>query len=111
MLRFYASSSTTDQQLRRFQLSYPPPRLRALNEKPSVSRPAYADGCFKIFAKACSRAASAGLVAIAAFFSKDGAMLLNFATLLLLMCEFSASRIPARRAAIRSAGKACDLSN
>ena len=48
---------------------------------------------------------------MAAFFSKDGAMLLNFATLVLLMCELSASRIPARRAAIRSAGKACDRSN
>ena len=44
-------------------------------------------------------------------FSNEGAMPFNFATLLLLMCELSALLIAVRRAAIRSAGKACDRSN
>ena len=71
----------------------------------------YVDGCFRISAKACSRAESAGLFAMAALFSNDGAMRLNFASLLWLMCELSALWIAFWRAAIRSAGKACDRDN
>src|SRR5580704_12474767 len=76
-----------------------------------LSRCTHADGCFRMSAKARNRAASAVFVDRAAFFSKDGAMALNFATLFLFMCELSAPLIAVRRAAIRSAGKACDLSN
>lgn len=64
-----------------------PARVRG---KPSSSPCRYADGCFRTSAKACSRVASAGLFAVAALFSNDGAMLFNFASLLLLMCELSA---------------------
>ena len=51
---------------------------------------AYADGCFRMSAKACKRFASAGLFAALALCSTEGAMLCNFATLLLFMCELSA---------------------
>src|SRR6266404_44138 len=79
--------------------------------KPSGSRCRYVDGCFRISAKACSRAESAGLFAMAALFSNDGAMRFSFASLLWLMCELSALWIALCRAAIRSAGKACDRDN
>src|SRR6267378_1959673 len=48
---------------------------------------------------------------MAALFSNDGAMRFNFASLPLLMCELSALWIAFRRAAIRSAGRACDRDN
>src|SRR5580700_7365234 len=66
------------------------PWLFALKGKnPPGSRCGHADGCFRISAKACNRVASTGLFALAALFSNDGAMLFNFASLLLLMCELS----------------------
>src|SRR4029077_16367351 len=77
----------------------------------SGSRCDYADGCFRISAKACIRAESAGLFAVAALFSSDGAMPFNFASLPRLICELSALWIAFCRAAIRSAGKACDRDN
>src|ERR1700693_190388 len=72
---------------------------------------AYADGCFRMSAKACNRLESFGLFAVAALFCTDGAMCFNFARSLLLMCEVSAALRAARRAAMRSAGKACERSN
>ena len=50
----------------------------------------YAAGCLRICAREFNRLASAGLFAVAALFSSDGAIRFNFATLLLLMCEVSA---------------------
>jgi hypothetical protein len=61
-----------------------------LNEKLPGSPCGYADGCFRISAKACKRVESAGLFAVAALCSNDGAMLPNFASLLLLRCELCA---------------------
>ena len=49
-----------------------------------------ADGCFRIFAKACKRFASAGVFAAAAFCSSEGAICCNFFTLPLFMWEVSA---------------------
>ena len=57
------------------------------------------------------RCESAGLFAVAALFSKDGAMLCSFASVLLLMCELSALWMAFCRAAMRSAGKACERFN
>src|SRR5260370_41384882 len=64
--------------------------LCVLNGKLSGSRSHYVKGCFRIAAKECSRAESAGLLAVAALFSNDGSMRCNFASMLGLMCELSA---------------------
>src|SRR6267142_5013008 len=74
--------------------------LCGLNGKPWGSLGHYVDGCFRISAKACSRAESAGLFAMEALFSNDGARRFNFASLL----ELSALWIAFRRSAIRFAG-------
>src|SRR5437016_7891505 len=65
------------------------PWLCGVSGKPSGLRCRQAVGCFRMSAKACKRAESAGLFAVAALFSNDGAMLFSFATLPLLMCERS----------------------
>src|SRR5262252_9706762 len=71
----------------------------------------YADGCFRISARARRRVASAGSFAAAALWSKAGAICFNFATLPLFMCEASAVSIPFLRAAIWSGGSASERDN
>src|SRR5579864_4706909 len=77
----------------------------------SDARRYYVDGCLRISAKACSRVESAGLFAVAALCSNDGAMPFNFARLLRLRCELSALWIAFRRAVTCSAGNAFDRDN
>ena len=71
----------------------------------------HAAGCFRISAKACNRAESPGLLAVAALCSRESARPFNFASFLLFMCELSALRIAFCRSAIWSTGKASDLVN
>jgi len=52
--------------------------------------PAQADGCLRTSASACIRIESAGVFAVAASFSSEGAIPFNFAMLLLLRCDLSA---------------------
>src|ERR1700676_2687984 len=82
-----------------------------LNENPSGPRFGHAPGCFRISAKACNRAESPGLFAVAALCSRESAMPFNFASFLLFMWELSALCIAFCRSAIRSAGKASDRVN
>ena len=70
-----------------------------------------ADGCFRTSASACMRIESAGVFAVAALFSSEGAMPFNFAALFWLMCDLSALLITFCNSAIRPAGRAFDLDN
>src|SRR4029077_8625682 len=56
---------------------------------PTALRRYYVDGCFRISAKACRRAASAGVFAVVALVSREDAICASFACLLWLRCELS----------------------
>ena len=71
-------------------------------------RCSYATGFLRISASARKRVESAGLFAVVALASRDGAMPFNFATLLSLMWDFSALAIAFCRELICFAGKACE---
>src|SRR5580704_1186063 len=73
--------------------------------------PAQADGCFRTSASARIRIESAGVFAVAALFSNEGASPFSFAMLLTLMCDFSALLIAFCSLAIRPSGRACDRDN